>query len=84
MTSAGDTSASQSEKMCVGAVLRRAGLAGADWNEPAAVTALFMAAQKYFPGSVHSDTDTDDDYAAAAASESERVCVDDDEEVGWS
>jgi hypothetical protein len=48
-------------------VLRRAGLAGADWNEFTAVTALFMAAQKHFPGSVPSDADTDDDYAAAAS-----------------
>jgi hypothetical protein len=30
-----------------GKVLRRAGLAGAEWNEPASVTALFMAAQKH-------------------------------------
>jgi len=30
----------------------RAGLAGADWNEPASVTALFMAAQKYITSSV--------------------------------
>jgi hypothetical protein len=30
-----------------------------------------MAAQKYFPGSIPSDTDPDDDYAAAAASESD-------------
>ena len=54
-----------------GKVLCRAGLAGAEWNEPASVTALFMAAQKYFPGSIPSDTDPDDDYAAAAASESD-------------
>ena len=30
----------------------RAGLAGADWNEPASVTALFVAAQKYITSSV--------------------------------
>jgi hypothetical protein len=54
-------------------VLRRACLAGADWNEPAAVTALFMAAQKHFPSSVPSDTDDDDDtdYDAAAVYESD-------------
>jgi hypothetical protein len=44
-----------------GKVLRRASLAGAEWNEPASVTALFMAAQKHFPSSVPSDTDDDDD-----------------------
>jgi hypothetical protein len=51
-----------------GKVLRRAGLAGAEWNEPASVTALFMAAQKHFPSSVPSDTDDDNDtdYDAAA------------------
>jgi hypothetical protein len=40
-----------------GKVLRRAGLAGAEWNEPASVTALFMAAQRHFPRSAPSDTD---------------------------
>jgi hypothetical protein len=52
-----------------GKVLRRAGLTGAEWNEPASVTALFMAAQKHFPSSVPGDTDDDDDtdYDAAAA-----------------
>jgi hypothetical protein len=57
-----------------GTVLRRACLAGAEWNEPASVTALlFMAAQKHFPSSVPSDTDDDDDtdYDAAAAYESD-------------
>jgi hypothetical protein len=56
-----------------GKVLRRAGLAGAEWNEPASVTALFMAAQKHFPRSVPSDTDDDDDtdYDVAAAYESD-------------
>jgi hypothetical protein len=56
-----------------GKVLRRAGLAGADWNEPASFTALFMAAQKHFPGSVPSDTDddADTDYDVAAAYESD-------------
>jgi hypothetical protein len=54
-------------------VLRRAGLAGAEWSEPASVTALFMAAQKHFPKSVPSDTDDDDDtdYDVAAAYESD-------------
>jgi hypothetical protein len=42
-------------------VLRPAGLADDDWNEPAAITSLFMAAQKNFPSSVPSDTDDDDD-----------------------
>jgi hypothetical protein len=45
-------------------------LADNDWNEPAAVTALFMAVQKYFPGSIPSDTDDDNDFAVVAASES--------------
>jgi hypothetical protein len=54
-----------------GNVLHRAGLTGAEWNEPASVTALFMAAQKHFPCSVPSDTDDDDDtdYDAAAVYE---------------
>jgi hypothetical protein len=54
-----------------GRVLCRAGLAGAEWNESTSVTALFMAAQKHFSGSVPSDTDDDDDidYDAAAAYE---------------
>jgi hypothetical protein len=54
-------------------VLRRAGLAGAEWNEPASVTSLFMASQKHFPSSVPSDTvdDDDTDYDAAAAYESD-------------
>jgi hypothetical protein len=54
-----------------GKVLHRAGLAGAEWNEPDSVTVLFMAAQKHFPGSVPSDTDDDDDtnYDNAAAYE---------------
>jgi hypothetical protein len=56
-----------------GKVFRRAGLADAEWNEPASVTTLFMAAQKHFPGSVPSDTDDDDDtvYHAADAYESD-------------
>jgi len=54
-------------------VLHRAGLAGADWNEPPAVAALFMATQNHFPSSVPSNTDDDDDtdYDAAAAYESD-------------
>jgi hypothetical protein len=56
-----------------GKVLRRAGLAGTEWNEPASVTALFMASQKHLPGSVPSDTDDDDDtdYDAPTAYESD-------------
>ena len=56
-----------------GKVLRRAGLAGAEWNEPASVTVLFMATQKHFPGLVPRDTDDDNDtdYDAAAAYESD-------------
>jgi hypothetical protein len=54
-----------------GKVVRRAGLAGAEWNEPVSVTALFMAAQKHFPGSVPSDTDDDDDTDYDAAYESD-------------
>ena len=56
-----------------GKVLHRAGLAGAEWNEPASVTSLFMASQKHFPSSVPSDTvdDDDTDYDAAAAYESD-------------
>jgi hypothetical protein len=50
-------------------------LAGAEWTEPASVTALFMAAQKHFPNSVPIDTDDDDDtdYDAAAAYESDDI-----------
>ena len=47
-----------------GNVLCRAGLADAEWNEPASVTILFMAAQKHFPSSVPIDTDDDDDNVA--------------------
>jgi hypothetical protein len=56
-----------------GKVLRLADLAGAEWNEPASVTTLFMTAQKHFPSSVPSDTDNDDDTDkdAAAAYESD-------------
>jgi hypothetical protein len=56
-----------------GKVLRRAGLAGSEWNEPASVTALFMVAQKHFLGSVPSDTNDDDDtdYDVSAAYESD-------------
>jgi hypothetical protein len=56
-----------------GKVLRRAGLDGTEWSEPASVTVLFMAARKHFPGSVSSDTDDDNDtdYHAAAAYESD-------------
>jgi hypothetical protein len=57
-------------------VLRKAGLAGADWDEPTSVKALSSAAQKYFPRSVPSDSDPDvdaddDDDAAAAAFDSD-------------
>jgi hypothetical protein len=53
-------------------VFKRAGLAGADWNDPASVNALFVASTKVWPRTVHSDSDADadadaDDYAAGAA-----------------
>ena len=53
-------------------VFKRAGLAGADWNDPASVNALFEASTKVWPRTVHSDSDADadsdaDDYAAGAA-----------------
>jgi hypothetical protein len=47
-------------------VLRKAGLAGAEWNAPAAVTALFAAAQPYFTESVPCDSDTDQDDDSAS------------------
>jgi hypothetical protein len=47
-------------------VLRKAGLAGAQWNAPAAVTALFAAAHPYFTDSVPCDSDTDQDDESAS------------------
>ena len=47
-------------------VLRKAGRAGAEWNAPAAVTALFVAAHHYFTESVPSDSDTDQDDDSAS------------------
>ena len=57
-------------------ILRRSSLAGADWNESASVTALFMDSQKYITCSIPSDTDNnecsgDTDYDAASAYESD-------------
>ena len=51
-------------------VFLRDGLAGADWNDPASVNALFVASTKFWPRTVGSDSDADsdaDDYAAGAA-----------------
>ena len=53
-------------------VLERAGLAGADWDDPASVNALFVASTKFWPRTARSDSDADadadaDDYAAGAA-----------------
>jgi hypothetical protein len=51
-------------------VLKNAGLAGAEWDNPASVNALFVASTKFWPRTVHSDSDADsdaDDYAAVAA-----------------
>jgi hypothetical protein len=47
-------------------VLRKAGLAGAEWNAPAAVTALFAAAHPYFTDSVPCDSDMDQDDDSAS------------------
>ncbi len=51
-------------------VFKRAGLADADWNDPASVNTLFVASTKFWPRTVHSDSDADSDpydYAAGAA-----------------
>ena len=51
-------------------VFKRAGLAGADWNDPASVNTLFVASTKFWPHKVRSDSDADsdaDDYASDAA-----------------
>jgi hypothetical protein len=47
-------------------VLRKAGLAGAEWNAPATVTTLFAAAHPYFTYSVPCDSDTDQDDESAS------------------
>jgi hypothetical protein len=47
-------------------VLRKAGLTGAEWNAPAAVTTLFTAAHPYFTDSVPCDSDTDQDDESAS------------------
>ncbi len=47
-------------------VLRKAGLAGAEWNAPATVTALFAAAHPYFTESVPCDSDKDQDDDSAS------------------
>jgi hypothetical protein len=47
-------------------VLRKAGLAGAEWNAPATVTALFAATHPYFTESVPCDSDTDQDDDSAS------------------
>ena len=57
-------------------VLKKAGLAGADWDDPASVNALYVASTKFWPRTVRSDSDADadsdaDDYAADAASTSD-------------
>ena len=46
--------------------LRKAVLAGAEWNAPAAVTTLFAAAHPYFTESVPSDSDTDQEVDSAS------------------
>jgi hypothetical protein len=53
-------------------VLTKAGLAGSDWDDPASVNALYVASTKFWPSTVHSDSDADvdsnaDNYAAGAA-----------------
>jgi hypothetical protein len=57
-------------------VLKKAGLAGADWDDPASVNALYVASTKFWPRTVRSDSDANadsdaDDYAADAASASD-------------
>jgi hypothetical protein len=53
-------------------VLKKDGLAGADWDDPASVNTLYVASTKFWPRTVGSDSDADaysdaDDYAAGAA-----------------
>ena len=38
-------------------VLERAGLAGADWDDPASVNTLYVASTKFWPHTVRSDRD---------------------------
>jgi hypothetical protein len=54
-------------------VLKRAGLAGTDWDKPASVIALYVASTKFWPFTVRSDSDADADYdyTAGAAFESD-------------
>ena len=42
-------------------VLERAGLAGADWDDPASVNTLYVASTKFWPHTVRSDRDADAD-----------------------
>jgi len=57
-------------------VLKRAGLAGADCDDPASVNTLYVASTQFWPHTFHSDSDADansntDAYAAFAASASD-------------
>jgi hypothetical protein len=45
-------------------VLTKAGLAGADWDDPASVNTLFVSSTKFCPRTVPSDSDADDEYSA--------------------
>jgi hypothetical protein len=55
-------------------VLKKAGLADTDWDNPDSVHALYAASTKFWPRTLRSDSDADsdaDDYAAGAASDSD-------------
>jgi hypothetical protein len=57
-------------------VVKKAGLAGPEWDDPASVNTLYVASTKFWPCTVRSDSDADadsdaDDYAAGAASASD-------------
>jgi hypothetical protein len=42
-------------------VLKKAGLEGADWDEPESVNALYATSTKFWPRMVRSDSDADAD-----------------------
>jgi hypothetical protein len=57
-------------------VLKKAGLAGDDWDDPVSVNTLYMVSTKFSPRTVRSDSDADadsdaDDYATGPASASD-------------
>jgi hypothetical protein len=53
-------------------VLKKAGLAGADWDNPDSVHALYAASTKFWPRTLRSDSDADSNaYAVCADSDSD-------------